>query len=341
MKTFLLFYAICATRAWRSNGDGFPNPIYNKEECNRHKGVPSFICDPNNILTLDISDKIEHIINEIQNDYRIGVAVFDKLDVRGTDNNPMKTFTTAIHRDWMFTENKYNSSIIFALSIMDKDFYYSIGSDLLKIIKSDLNKMQNIHNLVERELWIDASVQAVKNIRTLLEPTSLQQTTPNILIIVLIYVGIGFVVIILVCILYTSGEIMLTNRRIQREIADFAGNRDTIVKCYRRNQINRVCIICFDDDNTTLYFEQKCNHYYHAHCIDEFNIMRCPICVKTQKINKPNTVPEIYARYDFLRKIYPLCMTKYDVLLYSSSNYLNSNKQFPEHCSIISKITPF
>lgn len=343
MKIILLLFVVYSTKAWRSNGDGFPNPIYNKKECNRHIGTPSFVCDPNNILTLTNSDRIENIIQKVNKiyggyKYEIFVTIFNKLDIIGVDNNPMKTFTTAIYHDWMVGRKNYNSGVIFAISATNKEFYFAIGSDLLGAISYDPNKMEDVHDLVENELFTDATIRAIKNVESLLTPII---NTQNTYIVILIDTGIALGILILLLIIYTIFKIA-SSRHLRKDVINFAKNRDLIRDCYRKNQINKVCIVCFNNENTIIYFVlPQCCHHYHTQCIDEYDILICPICTEISRVHNVSVISEIYVRYMFLRDMYPRYMTKLDINKYSNYRYLNSNMQFPQNCSIISKIMPF
>ena len=140
----LLLIILKSINGWRSNGDGFPNPIYNKKACNNYINGSTSVCDPDNILTKWSINKIENIIDEIhkilddcENRYEIIMITIDKLDVIGNDSNPIKTFATSIHRNWGIGGFKCDTGLVFVLSIRSKEFYFSIGSALRRNVEPE------------------------------------------------------------------------------------------------------------------------------------------------------------------------------------------------------------
>ncbi|XP_052810403.1 uncharacterized protein LOC128238482 isoform X2 [Mya arenaria] len=71
MKALLLLLALvslggCVLVEWTA--DEFFNPLEEPEKCGRHESSPSYVCDPNGIITVRQADFLDHILLNMQNE---------------------------------------------------------------------------------------------------------------------------------------------------------------------------------------------------------------------------------------------------------------------------------
>ncbi|EWC89933.1 hypothetical protein PFNF54_01059 [Plasmodium falciparum NF54] len=99
--------------------ENFPNPFFHPSLCNRYGFKFSYICDPNKILSRNIADQIEEILNYQRRNskhfcvdkevpYVLGVALINKLPYGISAD----TFASQIFEYWKLSNKDCNDGVL-------------------------------------------------------------------------------------------------------------------------------------------------------------------------------------------------------------------------------------
>ncbi len=352
----VLLTLVSESNAWSSGGAGFPNPIFDSLLCNRKEGVKSAVCDPDGILGMDDGDRVQFVINEIMaldddcgDRYEAAVAVVNKLEFSGDKHAAIKEFAVSLHNDWGVGSPECNTGVLFAMSIEDRVFYFSVGTGLENTItQRRIDKMDAMVNYLKDDNWGDGTVQAMLSVEELLIKGPEKPKKPSwceinrgkcaAIITCSVVGGIGGIALLCWLESWMHGKKMKKND-------EYVKHRDKIKSAYKfKNKINNVCPVCCkefldDDDSVT----DECGHGYHVGCMEGNE--GCPICTKLKDVpsggkGRKELDPETYVRYSYLQKRYPGYMGDTDIFYFAQLSYLNGSRTYPYGCSSASQCIP-
>eukprot|EP00191_Tetraselmis_sp_GSL018_P010159 CAMPEP_0177596786 /NCGR_PEP_ID=MMETSP0419_2-20121207/11325_1 /TAXON_ID=582737 /ORGANISM="Tetraselmis sp., Strain GSL018" /LENGTH=540 /DNA_ID=CAMNT_0019088835 /DNA_START=174 /DNA_END=1792 /DNA_ORIENTATION=- len=147
--------AIADTGAAWSPGE-FPNPTVAHESCGR--GVKSWICDPDRLLSKEEQDLVEGIIKKIaegaqpfkklpcgssaEAGAQVAVAVVKSMDrsfrAGKSAGTAARLFAKGLHDSWGVGSAECNNGVVLFLSVEDRQVYISTGAGVRKRLPDDV-----------------------------------------------------------------------------------------------------------------------------------------------------------------------------------------------------------
>lgn len=136
--------ASSSTRAWTPAT--YPNPQKDLDACGR-RGVPSRVCDPDGVLTLEGANMVEGAIQKIETGeepyarmrcgelglrgYQVAVAVMQKMDTKkqhGDAAAAAQAFAKQLHDSWGVGHAECHNGVLLLVSVSDRQIYISTGA---------------------------------------------------------------------------------------------------------------------------------------------------------------------------------------------------------------------
>ncbi|DBA78180.1 TPA: hypothetical protein ACH3X2_008143 [Trebouxia sp. C0005] len=128
--------------AVRWSPQSFPNPLHDVNSCGRY-GKPSWICDPDHILSEYNQDLVEGSIHEIAEGpyktahcsagYQVAVALVRDMYLQNgrTAAEQAEFFAKFLHRSWGVGDVSCNNGLVFFLSVNSRQMYLAVDPQVL------------------------------------------------------------------------------------------------------------------------------------------------------------------------------------------------------------------
>ncbi|EDO30764.1 predicted protein, partial [Nematostella vectensis] len=130
--------------------ENFPNPIKDTEMCGR-RGVSSWICDPDEVLSYADANTLEEMLRNIEQKttsgcehsrkpgYQIAVALMKKIKHHyGISGEELaRDFAVHLHDSWGVGHRGCGDGAVFLLSVTDRTMYISTGRVAKEVLTSD------------------------------------------------------------------------------------------------------------------------------------------------------------------------------------------------------------
>eukprot|EP00889_Picochlorum_renovo_P002123 jgi/Picre1/29153/NNA_004546.t1 len=165
------------------NPDIFPNPKRDTYLCGRN-GRKSNICDPDSVLSTRAADRIEGIIQDVQEGmspyrqdqcgskgvqgYQIAVAVMKKMKVEHSmdPQGAAREFAKQLHARWGVGMAECDNGVLVLLSVGDRQVYISTGKQSATVLSTDnLNLIISwMIPYLKNKNYDEAVIRAVTNI---------------------------------------------------------------------------------------------------------------------------------------------------------------------------------
>ncbi|KNC84978.1 hypothetical protein SARC_02833 [Sphaeroforma arctica JP610] len=131
----------------------YPNPVVEAKACHRmHTQGTSYVCDPDDILSVEAADKIEAIFNAIVKDttspcqlpkkeggYQVALALMNSFETDATV--PMETnagrMARGLHDKWGVGHHNCHDGVLVMVSVSQRQVYISTGEAAGAILSSD------------------------------------------------------------------------------------------------------------------------------------------------------------------------------------------------------------
>lgn len=283
-----VFLALCSqgSSAQRWSQEEFPNPTKDLEACGR-RGKVSWVCDPDNVLSYETSNKVEELLYSIGKNtasgcssdeeagFQVGVAVLKKIrNVRlESVEETAEKFTKHLHDSWGVGHAGCDDGAMLLLSILDRRVYISTGKKAMELLSDNQINIiiEQIKPYLRRKDYDEAVKLAVVRIGEVFSRKVLERP-PNYSVhtymcILLIIVAL-LIVMVGVKQLYT-----LRKEEQERETREFAKTPENILS-------DKFCPICLEEFKLKKDFKLTCGHSFCTPCLTKWLDGRaeCPLC---------------------------------------------------------------
>ncbi|KAG2431742.1 hypothetical protein HXX76_009238 [Chlamydomonas incerta] len=244
-------------------------------KCGR-KGVSSWVCDPDAILTYESANVVEGVIKKIfegetpyvktycgasgQIGYQVAVALMRQMRTTGDPAEYAETFARSLHDRWGVGSSECNNGVVFFLSLNDRQLYISTGAGAKHALSFDVlgDIIADIRPVLREGRFGDAVERGVVNIGLALagrpvapgadaKPWGWDDA-----------LGLGIFASIVGGLIYFSSR---SARRQQRRYSDCKSKLDKLKRdqaALRANSYNPTsCPVCLEDFATDLDSAQR------------------------------------------------------------------------------------
>ena len=351
--SFILFIVLTllhqanALKEWEKNE--FPNPARDVSSCGR-RGVASWICDPDGILSFEQANKLEEMLTSVSkntvsgcsNDdrpgYQIGIALMRQMYVvpGETGERAIEKFAKHLHDSWG-VGHECGDGAVFVLSAVDRLLYISTGSAAKSVLTNEQIGLiiGEIKWNLRHQRYDDAVEQAVKRMGEVF--AGKRMTPPGLdygFIMFCLFI-LGFFIVGVSYAFnqhdkYLDCETKLSTIEKERNAA-------TTKKFYEASS----CPICLEAFGPEIKHRiLVCGHKYCEPCLCKWleSNSTCPICRQPtnrsqEKGQSPSTtfdyMPELTFRLLSLRHQYPRYVTQEMISRWSSGSYRGSFRADP------------
>ncbi|PNH09193.1 hypothetical protein TSOC_004234 [Tetrabaena socialis] len=170
--------AAVSETAWTP--ETYPNPMVDVTKCGR--GVASWICDPDKILSSEAANVVEGLIKKIQagsppyvlapcgnigmRGFQVAVALARRMQESSDPAGYAERFARALHDSWGVGDAACDNGVVFFLSILDRQLFISSGAGTGKLLSFDVlgDIIADVRPALKDQRYDDAVERAVVDI---------------------------------------------------------------------------------------------------------------------------------------------------------------------------------
>lgn len=346
-----LFCFIGNTRAYREwSADDFPNPVKDIHLCGR-RGVASWICDPDGVLSYEEANRLEGIIFALSKEthsgcsmdkekpgFQLGLALMRKISIYAVESADeiVQLMAERLHSKWGVGHQGCDDGVLFLLSTEDRKMYISTGKTAMKLLTDEQIGfiMDEIKPLLRRQNYDRALELAVNHIRDVFNGKVLKKSFSFVSVIVgLLFVGIIFTTVFVA--FKRQNKYKMCKAKLER--IEEERNRAKNSKSYE-SQSCPICLETFSYADPPMKTRTLlCGHKYCEPCLVQWleTNATCPICRQTatptnkdqdsaSRSDSYDFYPELQFRLQSLNRMYPDFVTMEMISRWSSRQYRGS-----------------
>ncbi|GIL83335.1 hypothetical protein Vretimale_11310 [Volvox reticuliferus] len=177
---FLIFISLArAARKW--SPENYPNPMNDVNSCGR-RGVSSWVCDPDGVLTYESANVVEGVIKKIYageppyalgpcgnlglKGYQVAVALMRHMSYVGDPGEAAGQFAKSLHNRWGVGDAHCNNGVVLLISINDRQIFVSAGSGTTSLLTYDVigDVIDDVRPALKDQRYDEAVERAVVDI---------------------------------------------------------------------------------------------------------------------------------------------------------------------------------
>ena len=339
-------------REW--SADNFPNPVKDIHSCG-HRGVQSWICDPDGIISYEKVNQFEEIIFAISKEtnsgcsmdtekpgFQLGLALMRKMNVDQFESadKAAQSISKRLHNKWGVGHKDCDDGALFVIATEDRKMYISTGKTAKKVLTDEQIEliMDEIKSPLRRKNFEKGLEIAVVRIREVFNGHVIKKKSSSFVrvVVILLFLGLFFFMYIT---FKQANKFKECKQKLERIEEERNKARNS------KNYESQSCPICLENFTNTdpptdppmIIRTLLCGHKYCEQCLLKWleSNATCPICRQAAKTTDEERGSEFRSGdYDFqadlqfrllnLSRMYPDFVTLDMINRWSSCQYQES-----------------
>ncbi|GIL52991.1 hypothetical protein Vafri_8709 [Volvox africanus] len=180
-RLLVLLAFLTSASAGNWSPENYPNPMVDVKSCGR-RGVSSWVCDPDGILTYESANVVEGIIKKIYageppyalgpcgnlglKGYQVAVALMRRMRYVGDPGEAAGQFAKSLHDRWGVGDAHCNNGVVLLISINDRQIFVSVGSGTMSVLTYDVigDVIDDVRPALKDQRYDEAVERAVVDI---------------------------------------------------------------------------------------------------------------------------------------------------------------------------------